>query len=34
MSNKTLMLVALVAVVWFIWHKTGYKNPLTAVMGK
>jgi hypothetical protein len=34
MSNKMLMLVALVVVVWFIWHKTGYKNPMAMVSGK
>lgn len=34
MSNKMLALVALVAVVWFFWHKAGYKNPLAMLGGK
>lgn len=28
MSNKTLVIVAVVLVAWFVWAKTGYKNPL------
>lgn len=27
MSNKTIMLIVVAVVVWFVWMKSGYKNP-------
>jgi hypothetical protein len=29
-----LVVIALVAVVWFVWAKAGYKNPISMISGK
>lgn len=29
MSNKTIVIVVVLAVVFYFWMKSGYKNPLT-----